>query len=74
MVELVNEFDEKSYHEMFEKVSRLLKYDSIFFGPQTYIYGHQHDHFTPLVLRVRGKNAISSPIRVGIEEECGVRV
>ena len=31
---------------MFEKVSRSLKYDSIFWGPQTYIYiyiyGHQH--------------------------------
>ena len=32
---------------MFEKVSRSLKYDSNFFGPQTCIYGHQHRSLYP---------------------------
>ena len=31
----IYKFDEKFYR--FEKVSRLLKYDSIYFGPQTYL-------------------------------------
>ena len=48
--------------QMFEKVSRSLKYDSNFF------FVHKHinilymdtntDHFTPLALRVRGKNNV----------------
>ena len=47
---------------MFEKVSRSLKYDSkLFFCPQTYIYIYIYEdtktnHFTPLALRVRGKD------------------
>ena len=46
MVELVNEFDEKFYSRMFEKVSRSLKYDSNF------VLVHKHtdtynDRFTP---------------------------
>ena len=65
MVELVYEFDEKSYCEclklrMFEKVTRPLKYAS------KIVLVHKHtsynsiymdtntDHFIPLVLRVRG--------------------
>ena len=44
---------------MFEKVSRSLKYDSNFLIPiyiYLYIYGHHTDHFTPLALRMQGKN------------------
>ena len=46
----------------FEKVSRSLKYDSNFFSTtDIYIYIYIYmdtttDHFTPLTLRVRGKN------------------
>ena len=50
---------------MFEKVSRSLKYDSTFFGPQTYIYEDTNtNHFTPLVLRVWGKNKTAGLIHV----------
>ena len=41
----------------FEKVSRSLKYDSNFFLDHRHIYIYMDtttDHFTPLVLRVRG--------------------
>ena len=46
---------------MFEKVSRSLKYDSNFFFDHRHIYIYIYmdttvDHFTPLALRVRGKN------------------
>ena len=43
---------------MFEKVSRSLKVRfKFFFRPQTYIYMDTTvDHFTPLAMRVRGKN------------------
>ena len=41
MVELVYKIDKKSYREMFEKVSRLLKYDSNFFL-STNIYTHTY--------------------------------
>ena len=43
---------------MFEKVSQSLKYDlKNIFGLQTYIYKDTNtDHFTPLVLRVRGND------------------
>ena len=37
VVELVCKFDEKSYHEMFEKVCQSLKYDSFFLSTN----GHQ---------------------------------
>ena len=30
---------------MFEKLSRSLKYDSIFFGPQTYIYSNRKNFY-----------------------------
>ena len=43
MVELVYKFDEVLLR-MFEKVSRLLKYDSKFFGLQTNIYIYQKNH------------------------------
>ena len=63
VVELVYKFDdEKSYRECLKGyVSRLLKYVSKKnFGPQTlYVYTYMDtnsNHFTPLVLRVRGKN------------------
>ena len=46
---------------MFEKVSRSLKYDSNIFFDHRHIYIYIYmdttvDHFTPLVLRVRGNN------------------
>ena len=46
---------------MFEKVSRSLKYDSNFFFVHKHIYIYIYmdtttDHFTPLALRVWGKN------------------
>ena len=42
---------------MFEKVSRSLNYDSIIFGPQTYLYKDTNtDHFTPLTLRMWDNN------------------
>ena len=46
---------------MFEKVNRSLKYDSNIFFVHKHIYIYQDtttDHFTPLALRVRGKNYI----------------
>ena len=44
---------------MFEKVSQLLKYDSNFFGPQTYMDTNT-DHFTPLALRVQGNECLNA--------------
>ena len=44
---------------MFEKVSRSLKYDSNIFFDHKHIYIYQDtktNHFTPLALRVRGKD------------------
>ena len=57
---------------MFEKVSRSLKYDSNFFFDYRHIYGHQVDHFTPLVLRVRGKKKIK-PINIFYRNEVQYR-
>ena len=41
---------------MFEKVSRLLKYDSNFFLSTNIYMDTSPDHFTPLALRVRGND------------------
>ena len=58
-VELVYKFYEKSYREYLKNVSRLLKYDSNFFVPQTYIYTYTNtDHFTPLVLHMWDNNIL----------------
>ena len=51
VVELVYKFDEKSYHECFEKVSRLLKYDSNFFV-------HQHRSLYPARAAHAGNNIV----------------
>ena len=55
---------------MFEKVSRSLKYDSIFFSTtDIYIYMDTTvDHFTPLALCVRGNNIIVGDEDIVIEE------
>ena len=53
VVELV--YKEKSLLLMFEKVSRLLQYDSIFFCPQTYMDTNTN-HSTQLTLRLWGDN------------------
>ena len=47
MVDLVYRYDKKLSVSVFEKVSRLLKYDSKeFLYTYKYIYRHQHDYFT----------------------------
>ena len=43
---------------MFEKVSRSLKYDSIFLVHKHVYMDTNTDHFTPLVFRVRGNESI----------------
>ena len=54
---------------MFEKVSRLLKYDSIFFGPQTYIAMDTNtDHFTLRVLHVHIRSAMMINLKGGSAE------
>ena len=52
---------------MFEKVSRSLKYESKFFFDHRHIYIYIYmdttvDHFTPLVLRVRGTYTLTENI------------
>ena len=59
MVQIVNKFYEKSYHEC---LKRSLKYDSICFGP-TNIYNYIYidtntDHFPLLTLHMRGRKRI----------------
>ena len=53
---------------MFETVSRSLKYDSNFWGVHKHIYKHVYmntntDHFTQLVLHVRGNKRIPDLLR-----------
>ena len=47
---------------MFEKLNRSLKYNSKFFGPQTYVDTNTN-RFTPLALHVRVKNGAKGPTR-----------
>ena len=60
MVDLVYKFDEKSYRKCLKRLVDCLSTIHIFLCVHkhiykyTYINGHQHDHFTPLVLHVQG--------------------
>ena len=63
VVKLVYKFDEKSYREMFKKVSRSLKYYSNFFLVYKHIYVYTCDRLSENgVLRAENKNVVSNSI------------